>query len=169
MATVTLDGNPIHTSGDLPAVGDPAPDFRLIDCELNERNLADFKGRPKVVNIVPSLDTSVCAMQTRRFNEEAANLGDVHVLVVSADLPFAQARFCESEGIAGVTPLSTVRSQDFGNAYGVTLTEGPLAGICARAVVVIDRDDIVRYTELVPEITREPDYDAALEAIRSVQ
>lgn len=169
MSTVTLDGNPIHTSGDLPAVGERAPDFRLIDCDLNERTLADFKGRPKVLNIVPSLDTSVCAMQTRRFNQEAANLGDVHVLVVSADLPFAQARFCETEGIDGVTPLSSVRSQDFGDTYGVTLTEGPLAGICARAVVVMDGVDVVRYTELVPEIAQEPDYDAALEAIRSVQ
>jgi len=169
MGTVTLEGNPIHTSGDLPAVGAPAPEFRLIDRELNERSLADFRGRPKILNIVPSLDTSVCAMQTRRFNQEAANLGDVHVLVVSADLPFAQARFCEAEGIAGVTPLSTVRSQDFGDAYGVTLTEGPLAGICARAVLVIDSDDIVRYAELVPEIGQEPDYDAALESIRSVQ
>jgi thiol peroxidase len=168
MATVTLDGNPIHTSGELPAVGERAADFRLIDPELNERSLADFSGRPKVINIVPSLDTSVCAAQTRRFNEEAAHLGDTAVLVISADLPFAQGRFCETEGIAGVTTLSMVRTNDFAEAYGIALTQGPLAGICARAVLVLDRDDIVRYRELVPEIAQEPAYDAALAALRAL-
>ncbi len=165
MATVTLQGNPIHTSGDLPGQGSRAPDFRLIDNDLNERSLNDFAGRRKVLNIVPSLDTPVCANQTRRFNQEAAKRPDTHVLVVSADLPFAQGRFCETEGIDNLTTLSAVRSQDFGEAYGVLLTEGPLAGICARAVIVIDDHDVVQYTQLVPEIAEEPDYDAVLAAL----
>ena len=165
MATVTLQGNPIHTNGDLPNVASQAPDFRLIDRELNERTLADFAGQRKVLNIVPSLDTPVCANQARRFNEEAASLDNTAVLVVSADLPFAQNRFCETEGIERVTPLSMVRSPDFGEAYGVLLTEGPLAGICARAVVVVDENDVVRYTQLVPEIAEEPDYAKALAAL----
>lgn len=164
MATVTLQGDPIHTSGDLPPQGSQAPDFRLIDRELNARSLADFAGKRKVLNIVPSLDTPVCANQARRFNREAANLDNTEVLVISADLPFAQGRFCETEGIDNLTVLSTVRSHDFGEAYGVLLTEGPLAGICARAVVVIDENDRVQYTQLVPEIAEEPDYDAVLAA-----
>ena len=166
MANVTLQGNPIRISGELPAVGSPAPDFRLVDGELNERTLADFGGRRKVLNIVPSLDTPVCASQTRRFNEEAAALDNTEVLVVSADLPFAQSRFCETEGIEHVTALSTVRSQDFGRAWGVLLEEGPLAGICARAVVVLDENNTVRHAQLVSEIANEPDYDAALAALR---
>jgi thiol peroxidase len=165
MATVTLQGNPIETSGDLPARGEPAPDFRLIDGELTERSLDDYAGMRKVLNIVPSLDTPVCAQQARRFNEEAAGLANTQVLVISADLPFAQSRFCETENIDNVTALSTVRSRDFGDAWGVTLTQGPLAGICARAVVVIDEQDQVIYTQLVSEIGDEPDYDAALDAL----
>lgn len=165
MATVTLQGNPIHTSGDLPQKGDKAPDFRLIDRELNERSLADYAGKRKVLNIVPSLDTPVCAAQARRFNEEAARLDNTHVLVISADLPFAQSRFCETESIDNLDMLSIVRSTDFGEAYGVTLTEGPLAGICARAVIVLDEDDVVQYTQLAPEIAEEPDYEAVLKAL----
>lgn len=165
MATVTLQGNPIHTSGELPPQGSEAPDFRLIDKDLNECSLADFAGKRKVLNIVPSLDTPVCASQARRFNQEAANLENTRVLVISADLPFAQGRFCDTEGIDNLTVLSTVRSPDFGEAYGVLLTEGPLAGICARAVVVLDEHDTVRHSQLVPEIAEEPDYDAALAAL----
>ena len=165
MATVTLQGNPIHTSGDLPQKGSKAPDFRLIDRELNERSLADYAGRRKVLNIVPSLDTPVCAAQARRFNEEAASLDNTHVLVISADLPFAQSRFCETESIENLDTLSIVRSTDFGEAYGVALTEGPLAGICARAVIVLDENDVVQYTQLVPEIADEPDYEAVLKAL----
>ena len=166
MATVKLQGNPIHTSGDLPPKGDKAPDFRLIDRELNERSLADYAGRRKVLNIVPSLDTPVCAAQARRFNEEAASLDNTQVLVISADLPFAQSRFCETESIENLDTLSIVRSTDFGEAYGVALTEGPLAGICARAVIVLDENDVVQYTQLVPEIAEEPDYEAVLNVLR---
>lgn len=165
MATVTLQGNPIHTSGDLPPKGGKAPDFRLIDRELNERSLADYAGKRKVLNIVPSLDTPVCAAQARRFNEEAAGLDNTQVLVISADLPFAQSRFCETENIDNLDTLSIVRSTDFGEAYGVALTEGPLAGICARAVIVLDENDVVQYTQLVPEIAEEPDYEAVLKAL----
>lgn len=165
MATVTLQGNQIHTSGDLPPIGSKAPDFRLIDRELNERSLADYAGSRKVLNIVPSLDTPVCAAQARRFNEEAASLDNTRVLVISADLPFAQNRFCETESIDNLDTLSIVRSTDFGEAYGVALTEGPLAGICARAVIVLDENDVLQYTQLVPEIAEEPDYEAVLRAI----
>lgn len=165
MATVTLQGDPIHTSGDLPPKGSKAPDFRLIDRELNERSLADYAGRRKVLNIVPSLDTPVCAAQARRFNQEAASLENTQVLVISADLPFAQNRFCETESIDNLDTLSIVRSTDFGEAYGVALTEGPLAGICARAVIVLDENDVVQYTQLVPEISEEPDYGAVLKAL----
>jgi len=166
MASVTLHGDPIRISGELPAVGSRAPDFNLIDTALNERTLAEFSGLRKVVNIVPSLDTPVCAAQARRFDQEAAALDNTRVLVVSADLPFAQARFCSTECTDDILPLSTVRSTDFGRAYGVLLEEGPLAGICARAVVVLDSDDTVLHAELVPEISEEPDYDAALAALR---
>lgn len=166
MATVTLQGNPVHTTGDLPAVGAPAPDFRLVDKDLEERSLGDFSGKRKVLNIVPSLDTPVCAAQARRFNEEAASLDNTAVLVISADLPFAQARFCSTEGIDHLVTLSTVRSQDFGEAWGIALAEGPLAGVCARAVVILDENDRVTYSQLVPEIAEEPDYDEALAALR---
>lgn len=166
MATVTLQGDPIHTTGDLPSVGAPAPDFRLIDRDLEERTLGDFAGRRKVLNIVLSLDTPVCAAQARRFNQEAAGLENTTVLVISADLPFAQARFCETEGIDNLETLSTVRSQDFGEAWGVALAEGPLAGVCAHAVVILDENDRVTYKQLVPEIAEEPDYDKVLAALR---
>ncbi len=165
MATVTLHGNPIHTCGDLPRKGGKAPDFRLVDRELNERSLADYAGKRKVLNIVASLDTPVCAAQARRFNEEAAGLDNTQVLVISADLPFAQNRFCETESIDNLETLSIVRSSDFGEAYGVALTEGPLAGICARAVIVLDENDVVQYTQLVPEISEEPDYHDVLKAL----
>ena len=166
MATVTLRGNPIHTTGDLPAVGSTAPDFMLVDGDLKDQTLASYKGRKKVLNIVPSLDTPTCATSTRKFNEKASAMSNTAVLVVSSDLPFAQKRFCTTEGLKNVVPLSLMRSREFAKSYGVLITDGPLAGICARAVVVVDENDKVLYRQLVPEIAQEPDYDAALAALR---
>ncbi|WP_455234731.1 thiol peroxidase [Thiogranum longum] len=165
MATITLQGNEIHTNGELPAVGSQAPDFHLVDGELNDRRLADYAGKKKLLNIVPSLDTPVCATSTKAFNEAAAGRDDVVMLVVSADLPFAQGRFCGAEGVDKVIPLSMMRSRNFAKDYGVLIVDGPLAGITGRAVVVIDANDKVTYTELVPEIAQEPDYDKALAAL----
>ena len=165
MATVTLQGNQIHTNGELPAVGANAPDFHLVDGKLNDVHLADYSGKKKLLNIVPSLDTPTCATSTRKFNERARDKADAVVLVVSADLPFAQGRFCGAEGIDNVIPLSMMRSRNFAKDYGVLITDGPLAGITARAVVVMDENDKVVYTQLVPEIADEPDYDAALAAL----
>jgi thiol peroxidase len=165
MATVTLQGNTFNTSGELPAVGSNAPDFHLVDGKLNDVHLADYSGKKKILNIVPSLDTPTCATSTRKFNEKVAGRDDVVVLVVSADLPFAQGRFCEAEGITNVVPLSLMRTRGFAKDYGVLMTDGPLAGITARAVVVIDQNDKVVYTQLVPEIADEPDYEAALAAV----
>ena len=165
MATITLKGNEIHTNGELPAVGSPAPDFHLVDKDLNDVHLSDFKGKKKLLNIVPSLDTPVCATSTRKFNEAAAGRDDVVMLVISADLPFAMGRFCGAEGVDKVIPLSMMRSRNFAKDYGVLIEDGPLAGITARAIVVIDENDKVVYTELVPEIAQEPDYDKALAAL----
>ncbi len=165
MASVTLQGNEFHTNGDLPAVGAAAPDFHLVDGELNDLHLADYSGRKKLLNIVPSLDTPTCAISTKKFNDHAKSHGDVAILVISGDLPFAMGRFCSAEGIDNVIPLSMMRSRNFAKDYGVLLTDGPLAGITARAVVVIDENDKVIYTQLVPEIADEPDYDAALAAL----
>ncbi len=164
MATVTLKGNPIHTIGELPAVGAKAPDFKLVDGDLKDVSLATFQGKRKVLNIVPSLDTSVCATSTRKFNEKAGALRNTVVLVVSSDLPFAAKRFCTVEGLKNVVPLSLMRSRDFAKAYGVLITDGPLQGITARAVVVLDENDKVVHRQLVPEIGEEPDYEAALKA-----
>ena len=164
MATITLKGNEIHTNGELPAVGDTAPDFHLVDTELNDRGLADYQGRKKLLNIVLSLETSVCANSTKKFNDHAAGK-DVVMLVISAELPFSMARFCTGEGVDKVIPLSMMRSRNFAKDYGVLIEDGPLAGITARAVVVIDENDKVVYTEMVPEIAQEPDYDAALKHI----
>jgi thiol peroxidase len=166
MATVTLKGNPFPIAGDLPAVGSTAPSFTLVGGDLGPVSLIDFAGKRKVINIVPSLDTPVCATQTRRFNEEAANLDNTQVLVISGDLPFAQGRFCTTEGIENLQTLSTFQDTDFGQSYGTRLTEGPLAGLQARAVVVLDENDKVLHSELVPEIAEEPNYDAALAALK---
>ena len=166
MATVTLRGNPIHTIGELPAMGTVAPDFKLVDGELKDQTLASYKGKKKVLNIVPSLDTPTCATSTRKFNEKASALPNTTVLVISSDLPFAQKRFCTTEGLKNVVPLSLMRSREFAKSYGVLITDGPLAGICARAVVVIDENDKVVHRQLVPEIAQEPDYDAALGALK---
>lgn len=165
MATVTLQGNTIHTNGELPEVGSGAPDFALVDSELNNVTLDDFKGRRKLLNIFPSMDTPTCATSTRKFNEAAADQGNAALLMVSADLPFAMSRFCTAEGIDNVTPLSMMRSRNFAKDYGVLITDGPLEGIAARAVVVIDENNKVLYTQLVGEIADEPDYDKALAAL----
>jgi thiol peroxidase len=165
MATITLKGNEIHTNGELPAVGSRAPDFHLVDGELNDRHLTDYAGKKKLFNIVPSLDTGVCATSTKKFNEAAAKRDDTVMLVISADLPFAQGRFCGAEGVDKVIPLSMMRSRNFAKDYGVLIDDGPLAGITARAVVVVDENDKIVYTELVPEIGQEPNYDAALAAL----
>ena len=163
MAEITLKGNPIHTSGELPARGTTAPAFRLVSTGLAEVGLGDFAGK-KVLNVFPSLDTGVCAASVRRFNQEAAGLDGVRVLNVSADLPFAHSRFCSAEGIEGVENLSTFRSS-FADDYGLKIVDGPLAGLCSRAVLVLDEDNRVVYTEQVPEIAQEPDYAAALAAL----
>lgn len=165
MAEITLKGNSIHTSGDLPSVGSDAPGFTLVANDLSEVALADFAGQSVVLNIFPSVDTPVCATAVRRFNELVASREGTVVLCISADLPFAQARFCGADGIENVQTLSSFRNPDFGTAYGVYLVDGPLAGVLARAVVVVNGDGKVAYTELVPEIAQEPDYDAALAAL----
>lgn len=165
MAKITLKGNAINTNGELPAVGSQAPDFKLVDGELNDRSLADYAGKKKLLNIVPSLDTPVCATSTKKFNDYAKGRDDTVMLVIAADLPFAMSRFCGAEGTDKVIPLSLMRSKSFAKDYGVLITDGPLAGITARAVVVLDANDKVVYTELVPEIAQEPDYDAAITAL----
>jgi thioredoxin-dependent peroxiredoxin len=161
MATIKFQGNPIHTSGDLPSVGSKAPDFILVDDKLQDVTLATYAGKRKVLNIVPSLDTPTCAMSTRKFNEKASNMDNTVVLIISADLPFAQCRFCEVEGLKNVVPLSTFRS-NFAETYGVKLSDSVLAGLTARAVVVLGEDDTVLYTQLVEELANEPDYDSVL-------
>lgn len=165
MATITFHGNSVTTNGELPAVGAVAPDFKLVNGELQDVGLDAFAGKKKLISIVPSLDTSVCALSTRKLNEESKQHPDAVVLVVSSDLPFAQKRFCDSEGLNNVVPLSMMRSRNFAKDYGVLQESGPLAGLTARAVVVLDADNRVRYTELVPEITQEPNYTAALAAL----
>lgn len=161
MAEITLRGAPIHTNGELPAVGTKAPDFRLTTKDLNDVSLADFSGKRKILSIVPSLDTGVCAESTRKFNQWVASHDDVVVLVISADLPFAQTRFCGSENIERVQTLSLMRSRNFAKDYGVLIQDGPLAGITSRAVLTLAADDTVLHAEMVPEIGQEPDYDAA--------
>ena len=165
MAKTALQGNPVNLSGDLPAIGSQAPDFNLVAKDLSDKGLADFAGKKKLLNIVPSLDTGVCAASTRHFNQAMAGKTDAVALVISADLPFAMGRFCDAEGITNVVSLSMMRSRNFAKDYGVLITDGPLAGITARAVVVLDANDRVVYTQLVPEITEEPDYEAALRAL----
>ena len=160
---VTLGGNPIDVSGSFPKVGDAAPDFKLVNKDLADVSLADFAGKKKILNIVPSLDTPVCATSTKKFNDAASD--KVAVLVISADLPFAQSRFCGAEA-PNVATLSTMRGGDFMKAYGVAITSGPLAGITARAVLVLDEANKVVHAELVPEIKQEPNYEAALATLK---
>lgn len=165
MSQVTLKGNPVQVDGQLPAVGNKAPAFSLVAKDLSDSALASFGGKRKVLNIFPSIDTPTCATSVRRFNEKASQLDNTVVLCISADLPFAQARFCGAEGLDNVVTLSTLRGHDFLKNYGVAIASGPLAGLAARAVVVLDEQDKVLHTELVGEIANEPNYDAALKAL----
>ena len=165
MAKITLQGNEIHTNGDLPATGTMAPDFTLVSGELADVSLGNYPGKKKLLNIVPSLDTPVCATSTKKFNQEAKTRKDTVFLMISADLPFAMKRFCSMEGTDNVIPLAMMRSRNFAKDYGVLIVDGPLAGITARAVVVLDKDNKVVYTELVPEIAQEPDYGKAIAAL----
>jgi thiol peroxidase len=165
MATITLGGTPIQTNGDLPAAGSEGPGFRLVNVDLKDVPLHDFSGKRKVLNVFPSVDTETCAMSVRQFNQRAAKLQNAVVLCISADLPFAQKRFCGAEGIANVVMLSLMRGRNFAKDYGVLIENGPLAGLCARAVIVLDEQDRVLYSELVAEVTHEPDYAAALQAL----
>lgn len=165
MSQVTFQGKPVKVDGTFPAVGSTAPDFSLVDKDLADSTLADYAGKRKILNIFPSVDTGVCAASVRRFNELAGNMSDTVVLCISADLPFAQARFCGAEGLSNVTMLSLMRGRAFLKDYGVALADGPLAGLAARAVVVLDADNKVLYTERVAEIGNEPDYEAALKAL----
>ena len=162
MATITLKGNEIHTNGDLPTTGTQAPDFVLVDGDLNNVSLETYSGKKKLLSIVPSLDTPVCAISTKKFNDHAQAREDVVFLMISADLPFAMTRFCTAEGAENVIPLAMMRSHNFAKDYGVLIEDGPLAGITARAIVVIDEDNKVLHSQLVSEIADEPDYDAAL-------
>lgn len=165
MSTVTLGGNPVEVAGPFPRPGQTAPAFMLVGKDLKDVALKEFAGKRKVLNIVPSLDTAVCANSTRKFNERAGSMRNTAVLVISADLPFAMGRFCTTENLANVTPLSVMRGREFLRNYGVEIASGPLAGVAARAVVVLDENDKVLHAELVPEIRDEPDYDAAIRAL----
>ena len=167
MHQVTLKGQPLQLSGVLPQLGASAPLFTLTNQSLTDVNLNKFAGKKKILNIVPSLDTSVCAASARKFNAAVAELPDVALINISMDLPFAQKRFCESERLEHITTLSSFRYPVFGVDYGVQITDGPLAGLFARAVLVLDERNVVRHVQLVPEIAQEPDYDAALAAVRT--
>jgi thioredoxin-dependent peroxiredoxin len=166
MAQITFRGSPINTSGSLPNVGSAAPDFRVIKADLSPMSLSDFKGKKVILNIFPSIDTGVCAASVRRFNVEATKLTDTVVLCISKDLPFAQKRFCAAEGLESVITGSEYRDAHFGNAYGVRIVDGPLEGLFSRAIVIADEKGTVIYTEQVPEIAQEPDYDKALAALK---
>jgi thioredoxin-dependent peroxiredoxin len=165
MAKITLRGNPVNTSGNLPALGSMAPEFTLVKSDLGNLSLDDLKGKKLILNISPSLDTSVCATALRKFNQLAAAMKGTVVLAITKDLPFAQSRFCSTEGIANAIALSGFRDSAFGKNYGVDIIDGPMAGLYARSIVVIDERGMVVYTELVPETTQEPDYDSALKAL----
>lgn len=166
METVFFKGTPCHTYGSIPAVGSQAPCFNLTGKDLNEVRCSDYKGKRVVLNVFPSLDTPVCAMSVRRFNADASKLDNTAVVCVSMDLPFAMNRFCTAEGIENVTVASAFRSPMFAEEYGLQLTDGPLAGLLARAVIIIDENGKIIYSELVDEITREPDYEAALSVLK---
>ena len=165
MAKIAFKGDPVHTSGTLPKVGEKAPDFALVSGELAEVKLSDFKGKNVVLNIFPSLDTGVCATSVRKFNEKAGSLKNTVVLGISSDLPFASSRFCSTEGIKNTTALSVYRNHSFAKDYGVLLEDGPLKGLTSRAVLVINPEGKVIYNEMVPEITQEPDYNSAIDSI----
>ena len=165
MAEITLQGNKINTNGDVPKVGSAAPDFVLVDSDLNDISLSNYDGKNIILNIIPSLDTPVCQKSTKIFNDKASSLSGVVVLAVSADLPFAMKRFCSSESIESVKPMSMMRSRNFAKDYGVLLVDGPLSGITARAVIVIDKNKKIIYSELVQEIANEPNYEAAINSL----
>ena len=166
METIFFQGSPCHTYGDIPAVGTTAPAFTLTAADLSNVTLDDFKGKRVVLNIFPSLDTPVCAMSVRKFNKEAADLENTQVLCVSMDLPFAMSRFCSTEGIENLKVASAFRSADFAKNYGLQMVDGPLAGLLARAVIVLDADHKVIYNDLVEEITNEPDYKGAISVLK---
>jgi thioredoxin-dependent peroxiredoxin len=166
MSDVTFKGQPISVDGQFPAVGSKAPAFSLVGGDLSDIALSSYTGKRKVLNIFPSVDTSVCATSVRRFNELSSQLENTVVLCISADLPFAQARFCGAEGLDKVSNLSLMRGHQFLNDYGVAIASGPLAGLAARAVVVLDEHDKVIHAELVNELTHEPNYDAALAVLK---
>lgn len=165
MNTVTLGGNKINLKGSFPAAGGTAKDFTMVKTDLSDMSLSSLKGKKVVLNIFPSLDTAVCAASVRKFNSMAAKMENTVVLAISKDLPFAHGRFCTTEGIENVTPLSAFRNCTFGEDYGVEMADGPLAGLFARSVIVLDENGKIVHTQLVPEITTEPDYDAALKAL----
>lgn len=166
MTTVTLKGNPVTISGKLPRKGDAAPEFTLTAKDLSDVTLKNYAGKRKVLNIVPSLDTPTCQQSTRVFNQKASEMNNAVVLVIAADLPFAMSRFCGAEGLNNVATLSTFRAKDFHSRYGVDIADGPLKGLTARAVVVLDENNKVLHSELVPEIGNEPNYDAALAVLK---
>jgi thiol peroxidase len=165
MAEITLDGNTIHTIGELPAVGSTGPDFRLTASDMSDRSLSNYAGKKKILNIVVSLDTGICADSAKKFNESVGKLQNTVVLTISRDLPFAQERFCNAQGIKSVETLSSLRDMSFGKDYGVEIIDGPFTGLLARSIVVLDENNKVLYTEQVPEIAQEPDYNRALEAL----
>lgn len=166
MAKLTLKGNEVNTNSEIVQIGQTAPDFTLVDSDLNDVNLANYEGKNKVLSIVPSLDTPVCQKSTLIFNEKVAELDDTVMLIVSSDLPFAMKRFCTSESLDNVMPVSMMRSRNFAKDYGVLLIDGPLSGITSRAVVVISKDNKILHSELVSEIANEPDYQAALDSLK---
>jgi thiol peroxidase len=166
MTTVTLKGNPVSVAGNLPKKGEGAPDFSLTGKDLGDVTLKNYANKRKVLNIVPSLDTPTCQQSTRVFNQKASSANNAVVLVISADLPFAMARFCSTEGLNNVVTLSTFRGRDFHGRYGVDIADGPLKGLTARAVVVLDENNKVLHSELVPEIANEPNYEAALAVLK---
>jgi thiol peroxidase len=167
MAQITLKGDPIHTIGELPKVGDKAPDFLLTKTDLSDISLKDVSGKKVILNIFPSIDTPVCSLSVTRFNKEISKFDNALVIGASMDLPFAHARFCEAEGLKNVITASELRNREFGSNYGVRMVDGPLAGLFARAIVVIDESSKVIYTQLVPEIADEPDYDRALNMLKN--
>jgi len=168
MAKVTFMGHPVTTNGDLPSVGSKAPAFLLTTKDLEDVGLGNYQGKKKLLNIVPSLDTPTCAISTRKFNQYAKEHPETMILVVSADLPFAQSRFCQDEGLENVVTLALMHTPRFASDYGVAIVDGPLKGLAARAIVVMDENDTVRYTELVPEIGDEPNYDLAMAALEAI-
>jgi thiol peroxidase len=169
MATVTFKGQSVNLSGELPLVKDKAPEARIVLKDLSEKKLSDYGNQIKVLIIVPSLDTGICALETKTFNTKLGEMEGVQGIIVSKDLPFAMKRFCEAEGINNVDTASDFRHDDFGTLYGLKMVDGPMTGILARAVIVLDGQNIVHYTEVVPEITSEPDYDTVMDAIKELQ